>query len=309
MVTQAALILDAQAQLAHAAIQVAAAEPVPVLPAKVDASTPGHDETAYGLLRTLVFATADAASALAGDDLAGYQQELPALREALAAYLAGHPPASRAGLAAFTGKLDGGRRSGCRAPRLRALQHRRGGPGPRGAPASPGGYLDLSVPHEPGTGHRALALADAPTAQPLLRFRHVELRRRGQVGAPHDRPPHPVVPAPPLPGHQRLSRPVRLGPGRDQAGADRRHPRPLGESGHRLRRLAGALAPGGRGPDHLPALGLPAGPRRGQDGAGQLHVRLLLPHGHLRRHGRCLFRPHPGPGTAQFPGRPAARRA
>ncbi len=105
LVTQAALILDAQAQLAHAAIQVAAAEPSPVLPAKVDASTPGHDEAAYGLLRTLVLATADAASALAGDDLAGYQRELPALREALAAYLAGHPPASRAGLTALTGKL------------------------------------------------------------------------------------------------------------------------------------------------------------------------------------------------------------
>ncbi|MBP6583682.1 MAG: efflux RND transporter periplasmic adaptor subunit [Chromatiaceae bacterium] len=105
LVTQAALILDSQAQLAHAAIQVAAAEPVPVLPAKVDASTPGHDETAYGLLRTLVLVTADAASALAADDLSGYQKELPALQEALAAYLAGHPPASRAGLAVFTGKL------------------------------------------------------------------------------------------------------------------------------------------------------------------------------------------------------------
>ena len=105
LVTQAALILDSQAQLAHAAIQVAASEPVPVLPAKVDASSPGHDETAYELLRPLVLITADAASALAGDDLAGYQQELPALREALAAYLAGHPPASRAGLTAFTGKL------------------------------------------------------------------------------------------------------------------------------------------------------------------------------------------------------------
>ncbi len=63
VVTQAALILDSQAQLAHAAVAVAAAGPVPVLPAKVPAGTPPHSEGAYALLRTLVFA-ADGAAAL-----------------------------------------------------------------------------------------------------------------------------------------------------------------------------------------------------------------------------------------------------
>jgi len=105
VVTQAALILDSQAQLAHAAVEVAAAEPVPVLPAKVQAGTPPHNDAAYGLLRTLVFAGADAAAALAADDLAGYRAGLPALRAALAAYLGGYVPAARGDLAAFTGKL------------------------------------------------------------------------------------------------------------------------------------------------------------------------------------------------------------
>ena len=105
VVTQAALILDSQAQLAHAAIDVAAAEPVPVLPAKVPAGTPPHSDAAYGLLRTLVFATADAATALAADDLPAYRKGLPALRAALAAYLAGYAPAAHGELAAFTGKL------------------------------------------------------------------------------------------------------------------------------------------------------------------------------------------------------------
>ena len=121
----------------------------------------------------------------------------------------------------------------------------------------------------------------------------------------NDRPPHPLVPAQPLPGPKRLRRPVRLGPVRPPAGPHRCHPRPLGEPGHRLCGLARALAPGGRGPDHLPAVGLPAGPGRGQDGAGQLHVRLLLPDGDLRGQDRRLLRPHPGPGAAQFAGQPA----
>ena len=63
-------------------------------PAKVPAGAQPHDEAAYGLLKALVFAAADAAAALAADDLAGYQKALPALREASAAYLAGYAPAS-----------------------------------------------------------------------------------------------------------------------------------------------------------------------------------------------------------------------
>ncbi len=108
VVTQAALILDSQAQLAHAAVDVAAAAPVPVLPATVAADTPPHSETAYALLRALVFAAADAATALAADDLPGYQQNLPILRSAFAAYLASGTPATRRELTAFTDTLVDG---------------------------------------------------------------------------------------------------------------------------------------------------------------------------------------------------------
>ncbi len=103
VVTTAALILDAQAQLAHAGT---AADPHQGHrpPVTLTAATPPA-EASYGLLRTLAFATADAANALAADDLAAYQQQLPALRAALAAYLAGDAAAARGELAAFTGTL------------------------------------------------------------------------------------------------------------------------------------------------------------------------------------------------------------
>jgi Cu(I)/Ag(I) efflux system membrane fusion protein len=104
VVTTAALILDAQAQLAHAG---AAADPHQGHrpPVTIPAAPPPPAEAAYGLLRTLAFATADGANALAADDLAAYQQQLPALRAALAAYLAGDAATARGELAAFTGTL------------------------------------------------------------------------------------------------------------------------------------------------------------------------------------------------------------
>jgi len=106
VVTQAALILDSQAQLAHAAVALAAADQASDAgPLRVEAGTPVHDDHAYGLLRTLVFATADAASTLAADDLAAYQKALPSLNQALSAYLAGYTPAARGELAPFAGKL------------------------------------------------------------------------------------------------------------------------------------------------------------------------------------------------------------
>ena len=108
VVTQAALILDSQAQLAHAAVSGGGHDHGSGLPAKVPAGTPPHDEAAYGLLRTLVFAAADAAAYLAADDLAGYRKTLPSLREAHAAYLAGYAPAARGPLAPFAGKLADG---------------------------------------------------------------------------------------------------------------------------------------------------------------------------------------------------------
>jgi len=108
VVTQAALILDSQAQLAHAAVAGGGHDHGHGLPAKVPAGTQPHDDDAYGLLRTLVFAAADAAAYLAADDLSGYQKVLPSLREAHAAYVAGYPPASRGPLAPFADKLADG---------------------------------------------------------------------------------------------------------------------------------------------------------------------------------------------------------
>jgi Cu(I)/Ag(I) efflux system membrane fusion protein len=109
VVTQGALILDGQAQLAHAAVAgVADPGPGATSPAKVSAGEPGHDEAAYTLLKTLAFAAADGSAALAADDLAGYQKGLPTLRAALQAYLAGHAPAARGPLAAFKDSLRDG---------------------------------------------------------------------------------------------------------------------------------------------------------------------------------------------------------
>lgn len=108
VVTQAALILDSQAQLAHAATAGGGHDHGHGLPAKVPAGAQPHDDGGYGLLRTLVFAAAEAAAYLAADDLTGYQRVLPTLREALADYLTGYPPAARGPLAPFAGTLAEG---------------------------------------------------------------------------------------------------------------------------------------------------------------------------------------------------------
>ena len=107
VVTQGGLILDGQAQLAHAATGGTHDHGVPG-PSKVSAAEPEHDEAAYALLKTLAFAAADGAAALAADDLPGYQKNLPALRTALQAYLAGFPPAARGPLARFKDSLADG---------------------------------------------------------------------------------------------------------------------------------------------------------------------------------------------------------
>jgi Cu(I)/Ag(I) efflux system membrane fusion protein len=107
VVTQAALILDSQAQLAHAAAGASGHDHGQGL-AKIPAGIPPHDAAAYGLLKTLVFAAADAASALAADDLPCYRKGLPALRDAQAAYLAGVTPAARDRLGEVAGKLVDG---------------------------------------------------------------------------------------------------------------------------------------------------------------------------------------------------------
>lgn len=107
VVTQGGLILDGQAQLAHAAIG-GAHDHGPSAPTRVSSEEPKHDAAAYGLLKRLAFASADAATALASDDLAGYQKQLPALRESLQAYLADFAPAARGPLGKFKDALADG---------------------------------------------------------------------------------------------------------------------------------------------------------------------------------------------------------
>ncbi len=107
VVTQGALLLDGQAQLAHAAIGGSHDHGTPA-PGKVPAGEPAHDAAAYALLKTLALAGADAAAALAADDLAAYQKQFPALRAAYQAYLTGYAPAARGPLAPFKENLVDG---------------------------------------------------------------------------------------------------------------------------------------------------------------------------------------------------------
>jgi|CXWL01.1.fsa_nt_gi Cu(I)/Ag(I) efflux system membrane fusion protein len=107
VVTQGALLLDGQAQLAHAATGGTHDHSTPA-PSKVSAAEPAHDDAAYALLKTLAFSGADAAAALAADDLPAYQRNLPALRTAFQAYRSGHAPAARGPLAAFKDSLVDG---------------------------------------------------------------------------------------------------------------------------------------------------------------------------------------------------------
>jgi len=108
VVTEGALILDGQAQLAHAAVGGGGHDHGTATPTSVSVATPAHDAAATALLKALAFAAADAGDALADDDLAAYRQQLPALRAALDAYLAGFTPAARGPLAAFPGQLADG---------------------------------------------------------------------------------------------------------------------------------------------------------------------------------------------------------
>lgn len=92
VVTQGALLLDGQAQLAHSAS---------------GDSPPAPESHAADIetLKPLVLATADAADALASDDLERYQKQLPALQNAFAAYVAAFPDAAKGPLAQFANGL------------------------------------------------------------------------------------------------------------------------------------------------------------------------------------------------------------
>jgi len=107
VVTQGGLILDGQAQLAHAAVGGTHDHGAPA-PTRVAAGEPKHDPAAYALLKDLAFAAADSATALASDDLSGYRKHLPVLKAALQAYLAGFAPAARGPLAKLKDSLVDG---------------------------------------------------------------------------------------------------------------------------------------------------------------------------------------------------------
>ena len=153
--------------------------------------------------------------ALAADDLSGYLKGLPALRSALAAYLAGYPPAARGELATFSGKLPD-------APDLDAARR-------QFEPFSTA-VADLAraeqvqqreqvwiyqCPMSPVLGTARWLSRTHAVAQSILWFGHAGVRGRGEVskrlvlvtprpgvtGKPeghttrHDRPRHPLVPA------------------------------------------------------------------------------------------------------------------
>lgn len=98
VVTEGALVLDGQAQLAHAAVGAGAHDHGAAAPQKISVEVPQPDARAYAALKALAFAGADAADLLASDNLAGYQKQLPALRDALTAYVAAYPSAANTDL-------------------------------------------------------------------------------------------------------------------------------------------------------------------------------------------------------------------
>jgi pyruvate/2-oxoglutarate dehydrogenase complex dihydrolipoamide acyltransferase (E2) component len=110
VVTSGQFMLDSESQLREAIQKMlkpaAAPAATPAAPAdhashgkQADAAEPAP---AAAQLKALAFAAADAAAALAADDLAGYRQQLPALRTAVAAIKAGTP---RSSLVRFAGSL------------------------------------------------------------------------------------------------------------------------------------------------------------------------------------------------------------
>ena len=102
IVTEGGLLLDGQAQLARAAITGEKTGQEAMMSPPAAAAT---TESGYTELRTLAFASADAAVALAAEDFAAYQKQLPALRAALRAYLAADAAAARGPLAPLKDSL------------------------------------------------------------------------------------------------------------------------------------------------------------------------------------------------------------
>ena len=114
VVTSGQFMLDSESQLREAIAKMLRGEGggAPAAPAvggheghAAMTETPPTEASDPALLTPLAFATADAAAALATDDLAGYAEKLPPLRESLASHLKGDPHAAHGPLGKFSGGL------------------------------------------------------------------------------------------------------------------------------------------------------------------------------------------------------------
>jgi Cu(I)/Ag(I) efflux system membrane fusion protein len=87
VVTEGALLIDGQAQLARAAITVSPAEPHRLISHSPTPLASISDDPSYAALKRLALATADVGTPLADDNLEGYKKLLPDLQAALTAFL------------------------------------------------------------------------------------------------------------------------------------------------------------------------------------------------------------------------------
>ncbi|MFZ5494292.1 MAG: efflux RND transporter periplasmic adaptor subunit [Verrucomicrobiota bacterium] len=108
VVTSGQFMLDSESQLREAIQKMlktaaggAAAETTATKPEAAKPAAAPAEPAALAALTKLAFALADASAVLAGDDLAGYRQQLPAIRAALADYFQAAAHAAHGPLGAF----------------------------------------------------------------------------------------------------------------------------------------------------------------------------------------------------------------
>lgn len=109
VVSQGALLLDGQAQLAHASHGMpSATTAMAETPVSTKTATATGAKSDIEAVKPLVLATADSADALGRDDLAAYQKSVPALKSAFAEYASAVPDAKSGPLSQFTAGLRDG---------------------------------------------------------------------------------------------------------------------------------------------------------------------------------------------------------
>lgn len=112
VVTSGQFMLDSESQLRESIQKMlrnaegGTANAAPTATAPLPATAPvASGNSAAPLLKPIALASADAAAALAADDLPGYKRQLPALRDALATYFSGDAHAAHGPLGKFKGGL------------------------------------------------------------------------------------------------------------------------------------------------------------------------------------------------------------